>query len=66
MATQSDISPRCISIAAASDALGIHRSTFYDLMNRGEVRTIKVGGRRLVPVAELDAYVGRKLTASDA
>ena len=35
-------------------AMGFGRSTFYELVKRGEIRTVVIGGRRLVPAAEAD------------
>lgn len=33
-------------------AIGIGRSTFYKMLERGDIKTVKVGGRRLVPAPE--------------
>ena len=50
-----------ISIPAACETLCISRPTIYRIINSGELRTIKVGKRRLVPVAELERFVTSKL-----
>ncbi len=34
------------------EAVRISRSHFYELMKRGELRTVTLGGRRLVPDSE--------------
>lgn len=34
-------------------ALGISRTSFYELIKRGEIRTVVVAGRRLVPDSEV-------------
>ncbi|MGH9641224.1 MAG: helix-turn-helix domain-containing protein [Terriglobales bacterium] len=34
--------------------MGLSRSTLYNLIDRGELATVKVGKRRLVPTAELE------------
>lgn len=36
-----------------ADALGICRATVHNMLNRGELRGVKLGGRRLIPAAEL-------------
>lgn len=36
------------SIKEAAQALGICRSTVYELMNSGEIKTFKIGQRRLI------------------
>lgn len=48
---------RLLSVEEACRALGgISRTTFYGMADRGELRTLKAGGRRLIPqsaIAEL-------------
>ena len=34
------------------DSVGIGRTKFYELMAAGKIRTITVGGRRLIPAEE--------------
>jgi excisionase family DNA binding protein len=38
-----------ITIEEIADILGIHRNTAYRAAKRGEIPTIRVGGRLLVP-----------------
>lgn len=45
----------------AGRALGLSRSTVYELISRGELASVKVGRRRLVPVTELRAFTERLL-----
>ena len=46
--------PRAVSVQEALDRLGgISRRTFGRWEQRGLIRTVCVGGRRFVPVAEL-------------
>ena len=42
-----------LPIAEATRRLGIGRSLLYDAIGRGEVRSVKVGRRRLVPADEV-------------
>ena len=42
--------------------VGIGRSSFYQLMNSGDLRTVFIRGRRLIPAAE----VNRLLSGDDA
>ena len=46
--------PPFLSIGDAAQALGIGRSTLYEAIARGEVRTVTIGRRRLVARSELD------------
>ena len=56
-----------ISVELAAKRLSIGRSLAYQLVATGELRSIKIGARRLVPVNELDMFVTRRLnTASDS
>jgi excisionase family DNA binding protein len=47
------------SIDEAFPALSIGRTQLFDLLRRGEITSVKVGRRRLIPAASLDAYLAR-------
>ncbi len=49
--------PRLLSIAEAAEACGLSRSTFYGLMGRGEIRSISIGRRRLIPESALREFM---------
>jgi excisionase family DNA binding protein len=40
-------------VNAAADIIGVKRSTIYNLINAGKLRSVKVGGTRLIPDAAL-------------
>ncbi len=42
-----------LPINDACRALGIGRSSLYELIAKGRIKTARVGGRRLVPLSEL-------------
>ncbi len=44
--------------------LGISRASIYELIKRGELKTVKIAGRRLVPEASIDALIQSKLEAA--
>lgn len=46
-----------LSIPEACEVLGLGRSTVCELIRSGELRSVKVGRRRLVPMAGADEYV---------
>jgi excisionase family DNA binding protein len=48
-----------LSTTETGRRLGVSRSYVYELINRGEIKTIKVGSRRLVPAGEVDNYAAR-------
>jgi excisionase family DNA binding protein len=45
------------SVREAEQATGLSRSTIYRLISNGRLKTVKVGARRLVPVAALTALL---------
>ncbi len=58
MIAQSNPVPRtAYSLDEAAQSLGLSRRTLYDLMDRGQLTTVKLGKRRLVPAAELERLV---------
>lgn len=50
-----------VRIPTAIAMLGLSRSKFYELMDGGEIATIKVGRARLVIVQSLHDYVARHI-----
>jgi excisionase family DNA binding protein len=40
-------------VNAAADIIGVKRSTIYNLIASGKLRSVKVGGSRLIPDAAL-------------
>lgn len=56
------------AVTEASDATGIGRSKLYELMAAGEIESVKVGKRRLIPADALEAFVAhlRQEAAGDA
>jgi excisionase family DNA binding protein len=49
---------RLLSIPEAATLLGVGRTLAYDLIGRGDLRSVKVGRRRLVPAGAVRAYLG--------
>ena len=65
---------RLYDIVEAAAALHVARSTLYQLIGAGELRTIKVGRRRLVPASSIAGFTaasgvgdddGRRVTDPD-
>jgi excisionase family DNA binding protein len=46
-------------VEEAADQTGIGRSKFYELMATGEIESIKIGTRRLIPHDALEGFVAR-------
>jgi len=62
----SPISPVCLSVADTCARLGVGRSTIYELIASGELRTLKIGRRTLITVESQDALVARRLAKEAA
>lgn len=52
-------------IPAVMEETGLGRTTVFGLISSGELRSVKVGRRRLVPAAALDEYIAN-LTGDNA
>jgi len=46
--------PRNLSIPEAAVLLGVSRSTIYNRLRTGELRSVRIGRRRLIPSEELE------------
>jgi excisionase family DNA binding protein len=57
-ATNSSTGRRAYQVKEAVDTYRISKSTIYKLMATGTLRSVKVGGRRLIPVEALEALIG--------
>ena len=53
--------PLAHRIPEACSRLGIGRSSLYALIKSGEIRTIKIGSRTLIPEAELLKVIDSRL-----
>lgn len=49
-----------VSVEEAAEMLSIGRSSVFNLLNDGLLASLKVGKRRLIPVAELRAFLDRQ------
>jgi excisionase family DNA binding protein len=58
------VEPIALRIAEAVAVSRLGRTTLYGLIARGELRAVKVGGRRLILRADLDAYFDRLRAAA--
>ena len=51
--TEHNVEPVALRVNDAARAAGIGRTSLYELISEGKLRTVKVAGRRLVPLSEL-------------
>ncbi|MBX7159946.1 MAG: helix-turn-helix domain-containing protein [Acidimicrobiia bacterium] len=57
MASDSTATPRFIDLKTAATILGICRSNVHKLIQTGELESVKLGARRLIPVDALDVFI---------
>lgn len=50
-----------LTVEEAAEAMGIGRTYVYELVMRREIRSVKLGRKRRIPLASLDEYVARQL-----
>lgn len=55
----SPVRPAALSIPDACTSLGIGRTLLYRLINEKQIRSVKIGGRALIPTDEIDAFMSR-------
>jgi excisionase family DNA binding protein len=56
--------PLLLSVADAAHMIGVSRSKLYELLASNEIPSVRIGSRRLVAVATLQAWVAEQLAAS--
>ena len=59
-----EILSRWVTPARIAELLGLTRNTVYQLIRRGEIPAIKIGGRQFVDADELVGRMGRGATRS--
>jgi len=47
----------CLTMNEAAEAVGVSRRGLYNLAERDGLPTVKLGGRRLVRVSDLEAWI---------
>ena len=53
--------PRFLSVETFSRTIGVSRSTGYNLLDAGEVRSVRFNGRRLIPAEEVARFADELL-----
>ncbi|WP_242107210.1 helix-turn-helix domain-containing protein [Luteimonas aquatica] len=56
--------PLAHTVPEACRRLGISRTTIYQLIANGEIRSFKVGARTLIPEESLRTFISNKLEVS--
>ena len=51
--------PLLLSVRESCPVIGVSRSRMFELIARGELESVKIGRRRLVPREAIDTYIER-------
>jgi excisionase family DNA binding protein len=54
------VEPIAVRVPDAARLIGLSRSRLYELMKRGEVEFVKIGGATLIPYDGLRAFIERQ------
>jgi excisionase family DNA binding protein len=49
---------RAYSVRETARTTNLSYATIYRLIGKGQLKTVKIGGRRLIPVEAIDALLG--------
>jgi excisionase family DNA binding protein len=49
--------PTLLTIPEAAERLRVHRNTLLKLLQRGELGSVRIGKRRLIPAQEIDRFI---------
>lgn len=55
---------RVFSVVEAAAILGIGRSKLYEFISSGEIRSIRIGRLRKIPIAAIDEFLASRESAS--
>lgn len=56
---------KAYSVLEARELIGgLSQASFYKLVNSGQLKTIKIGGRRLIPAESIDELIQRALESA--
>ena len=55
--TESPSRPLLVSVNEAARILGVGRTTIYELVNRRELRPVRIGRALRFPISELEQFV---------
>lgn len=60
-ASVADVQPLAVSIRTAADMVSVSERTMASLVASGEIATVRVGTRRVVPVTSLTDWMAEKI-----
>lgn len=57
LSQKSEYTNRLVSVSEAAHILGIGRTNLYSRINSKQIDAIRIGGRRLVKLASIEAFI---------
>ena len=61
-ASTNDQTRLLLTVDEAAERLGLGRTKVYELLNRGELASVRIGTARRVPASALETYIERLLS----
>jgi excisionase family DNA binding protein len=58
------IAPLAYGTAQAGQRLGIGKTHLFSIIRTGELKTFTIGNRRMIPEAEIQAFIARRMAAA--
>lgn len=55
------IQPHALGVPDAARYIGVGRTRIYELIGSGELKSLRIGGRRLIRRADLEEFISRHL-----
>lgn len=62
--SQETVQPHSFGVSDAARYIGMGRTRLYELIGSGDLRSLRVGGRRLILRTDLEAFIARHLEAA--
>lgn len=62
MSAEPVFEPRCVRPAEAARLLGVCRDTVYVLMRSGQLKSVRIGRARLIPLSALDELIAGQVS----
>ena len=58
--------PRAVNVEKAAKLIGIGRSLAWDMVRRGDLRSVKAGHRTLIPLTVIDEFLAGATADTEA
>jgi excisionase family DNA binding protein len=59
-----ELEPLALPVEPAAALIGVKRTKLYELLKAGELPLVKIGGKSVVPLSALKAFIASKTDAA--